>query len=491
MVVSIVLLVLVILFIALDMALGCWRGLLSALTRLFIVIGCAVGAYFLAPVVSHWLLDLPIVDGQSIQMIYEGFLGSYEQVVSALELSEGIKTLVYHLPEVLVNEIMFVLLFFVLRLVTIPVSFLISVIVHIFKGVFLKIMKKGSKKPNKEGKKSRGKRAGYATLKTASVLLRFGGAIPGALQAIVCVLVLLVPLFGMVEFGERFSASFSDSNHTEIVAMADAVEDEFVEPVNNSFVGKICGAFGIKKACITVFHHLSDTEVEVSGKTMKIDYFEFMESLFEPINSLLKLQNVDPEHMTEDDYDNLSSVIATAQTSEHKEYITEAVKGGVTEVVSQHVDDSFRNSADIVVNNFTDKILESGTPITSAALQSEVNAVRDTLTVIQTATSENVESAFEVIKADTLVNSIIETEYLYETLTEVTEDPEQLEVIRTDFTMDDEQKETMKAEIEKYRNESLATRSEEEMAKIVEITDTLAKVFDLQLADPELLPVQP
>ena len=491
MLVSAILLITILLFVIVDVAMGCWRGLFSALIRLGEVIVCAVIAFFLAPVISHWLLELPLVNGESIQAVYDGFIGSYGEVSAALELSEGISQLVYHLPEVLVNEIMFVALFFALRLLTLPIHFLVSRLVDLPGKMVLKKAKKAANAVQPDSATERKKRSKYRAIKSTNLALRFCGVIPGVVQALVCVLILMVPLFGMVEFGERFSASFSDSNQTEIVAMAEKIDDDFVEPINNSVVGKVCGGLGIKQACIGVFHLLSETELEVSGKPMRIDYFEFMESLFEPIDSLLKLSNVDPEHMTDQNYEDLSAVLQTAQTNEHKEYIEEAVKGGVTDVVTQFVDDSFRNTADIVVESFTDKLLDAEEPITGDVLKKEVNAIRDTLTVIQTATSESAESAFEVIKADTLVDGLIQTDLLYGTLIEVVDDPENLEILRNDLAANTVQKENIKTEIEKYRNESSAVRSEEEMTKILEITDALAKVFDVDLSEFEFAPVYP
>lgn len=460
---SIFLLVTAILFILIDVLMGLRRGLFPALVRFGFVFVCVMCSVFFAAPLSHYLLGLKFIDGQSLQEVFEAYLYAQNGVAEALALSDPIEQIVLHLPEVLLSEIAFVLMFFLARLVTLPISALVCRIAF------------GPRHPKPapvdEIRKEKKPLVGT---------IRWAGMLVGLVQAVICFAVLLVPLFGTVEFCERFEENFSDAEEVALADISSDLREKIIEPVNDSDVTHVAEALGIRATCVYVFHRLSDTTIVLSTGERTIDYFEYLESMFPAVSALLKLVDVDPEHMTDEDYDNLCIVLETAQSHED---IVVAVKDSVTEVVSTYVDDSFRSSADVVVATFTDKILSEEGNLDSQKLKAEVASVQDTLKVIQTATSASADSAFEVIAADTLVDGIIKTEVLYDTLVEVANDPERCAVLQTDFASSDEQKARMKDEIEKYRQQSLETRSAEEMAKIAEITDALALVLNVEIAD--------
>ena len=449
-----------IIFILIDVLRGFRRGFFPALVRLGVVFFCALFAFMYSASVSHYLMEIHIFDGESLQELYEGYLHSQEGLSAALALSDPIEQIVFHLPEVLLSEIAFVLLFFLARLVTLPVSALIS---RIFFG-----KRGGKKKINGEEKKN------------LNGSFRSGGAVVGLLQAVLCLVVLLVPVFGIVEFCDRFDAAFADADEAALSSIAEDAREYIVDPVDDSMVGSLAESTGVRDACTAVFHRLSDTTIVIGGNARTIDYFEYLESMFPAIAALLKLVDVDPEHMTDTDYENLSIVLDTAQSHED---ISDAVKDSVTNVVAEFVDDSFRSSADVVVSTFTDKVMSEENKLDGVKLKAEIASVQDTLKVIQTATSEAADSAFEVIPADVLVDGIIETEILYETLIEVANDPEKCEILRRDFVSSDEQKAMMKSEIESYRAQSAVTRPYEEVVRIKEITDALALVLDVDISE--------
>ena len=457
----IVLLALAIALLAWDVFQGLRRGFYPALVRLGFVCLCLVGAYFLSAPLSGLLTGtpLPFLKGQTFHEAYEAFLLSKEEIARALSLSEVFKELVFRLPDVLLTEIDFLILFALLRLITLPISYLISLIFFGRRGRRVKIFG-GS--------------------------FRLGGMAVGFLQGVVCLAVILVPIFGVVEFGERLTNAFSDTEEPVIAEIVQTVEDNVVEPVNESMVTRICNGIGIRSLCVKLFHGLSSTEVRLSSGVRTIDYFEYLESMFPALSALVKLADVDPEHMTDKDYANLADVLHTAKNNEELSHV---VKDSVSNVVTEFVDESYRDSADIVVTLFAEKVVGDKEQINSESLRAEVQAIQDTLKVIQTATSEAADSAFEVVSADTLVDGIIKTEILYETLVEVATDPEKREVLCKDFAMSESQKAEMKVEIEKYRNESSEKRSPEELAKILEITDALGLMLGVELEElSDLLP---
>lgn len=468
------LLIAAILFIAWDALMGLRRGFFPALVRLFFVGVCFVIAYLSSEPLAHILMETPIpfLDGQTLHAAYEGYLAAQEGLTEALALSDAVRQLVLHLPDVLIAEIDFIVLFALLRLVSMPFSFIVSRL------LFGKPQKKARKK--KEGEGEEKKRRSLAGT------FRSGGMVMGLLQGVVCFAVLLVPLFGIVEFGERFHESFSDAEEPVLVDIAADIKTDLVDPINESPVTKMCESVGLRALAVTMFHDLSNTTLELSSGNRVIDYFEYLENMFPAVSALLKLSDVDPHHMTDQDYENLSTVLHTAQSYED---IAHAVQDSVTSVVGEFVDDSYRASADVVINVFVDKVVTDKDKITSEELKNEVKAIENTMKVIETATSEAAENAFEVVSAEELVDNIIKTEKLYDTLIEVAEDPEQREVLMQDFVSTESQKEMMKEEINKYRDKSADERSAEEYAKILRMTDALANILGIDLSEiPNLNP---
>lgn len=467
------LLIAAIIFIAWDVLMGLRRGLFPSLVRLVFVGACFTIAYLTSEPLAYIIMEtpMPFLGGETFHAAYEGYLLAQEGLAEALALSEAVEQLVFHLPDVLVSEVDFIVLFALLRLVSMPFSFIVSRI------LFGKPEKKAraKKAENTEGEEPVNEKKGRRSL---AGRFRSGGAVIGLLQGVVCFAVLLVPLFGMVEFGERFHASFADAEEAVLADIAADIKEDMVDPINASPVTKVCESVGLRALAVTMFHDLSDTTLELSSGNRQIDYFEYLENMFPAVSALLKLSDVDPSHMTDKDYENLSIVLQTAQTHED---IAHAVKDGVTNVVDRFVEDSYRESADVVISSFADKVVSQKDVISTEQLKKEVEAVEKTMMVIQTATSESADTAFEVVSAETLVDHIIETEILYDTLIEVAADPEQREVLVKDFFATDEQKENMREEINKYRDQSADTRPVEEYARILEITDALADMLGIDL----------
>lgn len=489
---QIVLLVAALVFIAWDLFMGFRRGFYPALIRLGFVAVCFLAAYLLAAPLSGLLMiiPLPFLGWQTLHGAYEGYIAGQAGLSGALSLAEAIEQLVLHFPDVLLAELNFLALFMILRLLTLPLSRLVT---H---RIFGKPERKKSKKQtvasetateadaqgfDVTSETSDGVIAAEASKKTVRVgSLRSCGMVIGLLQAVVCFAVLLVPIFGVVEFGERFHASFENSEQTALADISADIKGGIVDPINESFVAKTCDAVGIRSACVKVFHGLSRTKLVLSDGTRKIDYFDYLESMFPAVSALLKLADVNPEDMTNDDYENLATVLKTAQ--DHEDLVP-AVRKSVAAVVEEFVEESYRSSANVVVSNFSEKIVKTENALDAGQLKHEVSAIKKTMKVIQNATDEGANGAFAEVGAGELVDDIIETQALYETLIEVSEDPEQRATLSRDFASSPEEKVQMKADIDKYRAESMSTRDPVEIHRILAITDALALIMDLQL-DP-------
>lgn len=516
------LLLLALVFIALDLFMGFRRGFFPALLRLGFIIVCFLGAYLLAIPLSGVLLDMPMpfLGGQTFHAAYEGYLSGQEGLSAALSLAEAIEQLVLHLPDVLLSEVNFLVVFMLLRLLTLPLSRFLS---HKLFGKPVK--KKKAKKdveipvsPEAEAVADVEAVAETEALTETEVLaeaevpaealaeeaalteaepmviaanevpaptkpiragrFRSGGMVIGLLQAVVCFAVLLVPIFGVVEFGERFYAAFSDAEEVVLADISADIKTGLVDPANESFVTKTCDTVGIRTVCVRIFHGLSNTTLVLSNGERQIDYFNYLESAFPAVSALLKLADVDPEHMTDKDYENLATVLRTAQ--EHED-LAPAIQTSVENVVEEFIEESYRASANVIVTGFSNRVVNRKESLTPEQLKHEVDSIKKTMKVIQSATTESASGAFAEVGAGELVDDIIQTSMLYDTIIEAATDVEQRVTLSKDFVSTEEEKADMKAEIDSYRVQSMQTRTPEEAAKILEITDALALILYINL----------
>ena len=451
MIIHVVLLVTAIVFLLFDMLWGIRRGFFPAILRFVVVCAGAVLAFWLSAPLCDALIyfPLPFADGQNFQELYEGFLLAQEGLDEALSLSMPVRQLVYFFPEALMREFAFVIVFSLYRLVTWPVTAILSRILF---------GKKDKKRPR---------------------FFRSGGMLVGFAQAVVCLAVFMVPFFGFVEFGERFDAAFQNSQNTDIAEVTTMLENNVLDPIHTSPVSRVMEGIGMKRVAIWVFHNLSTTTMEFSDETKTIDYFTYLEDMFPAVSALIMMKDMDPEHMTDRDYENLVVVLDTAKS---KEEITQAVVDTVETVVTEFVNEDYRETANVIVETFADKIFTDEGNLTGELMRAEIDAVKSALKVMETATSESAESAFSVVPAEQVVNEILETEYLYETVIEVSEDEEKKERIQADLVMNESQKALAKQEIEAFRATSAESRTPEELQKIYAITDALARMLDLTLS---------
>jgi len=451
--ISLILLITALVFIAVDVLMGLKRGLFPALFRLVIVFLCAVIAFSLASKVSDILGNLTVSDGKNLQQVFEEYLSSQGTLDEALSKSGDLYRLVLGLPTVILAELSFVVLFFVLRLISLPISAIIS---HfLFRFLF------GRKRKN-----------GQSLLPKTH---RGFGMIVGAVQALICFSILMVPVYGVIEFGETFTSEFSDVGIADLEDVSSDIQSEVLDPFNNCPVVKVGGAIGQRNICLGLFHNLSSITIE----EREIDYFKEIEDLFPAIAAVCKLNDVDPNNMTDADYENICTILQTAK--DHPE-VVEAVTSSVSDVVSQYVDDSYRDSADTLVSVFTDKVVSAENAIEAEALKTEIETMRKTLEVVQNAASTETKDVFDAeTTAKSVIDDIVKTDLMYDSLLEISKDSEKSETLRGDFHLSDDKVASTKQELENYRAECL-TESAATRDKKLEITDALADVLGVVLS---------
>lgn len=248
---------------------GLWRGLNKSLVRMLFVIASAVGAFFLAPVITNWLINLDISNfGIDISGVRMSNLGEILRTllkdvpyIADLEGTTAFDTIMQVVPQMIANVVMFVLVFYIIRLVSLIIYWIIAGIAF-------------SKKKT-EGKNK----------------LRLSGSLVGAVQGLLIFLVLLVPVAGAINIlgevetiitqetessSETTAASLGDSYNVLVAGEGEEGEGESgghsgdsavetaLKKVNdiiaiykNTWVGKFISGVKLDVVCEGVFTKLS------------------------------------------------------------------------------------------------------------------------------------------------------------------------------------------------------------------------------------------
>ncbi len=443
-------------FILIDTLQGLRRGLFPSLVRLGSVVAVILLAFFTAEYIGDHIMEL--------ELTYEGSVYTLEQIITlsihdlnleeALNYSDTIKQLVMHLPEILVKELLFVPLFFLYKLITLP-------IIGIINRIFFR-----SKKKMGDGTVVRRKKR------------RFSGMLVGAVQGLLCFAVLMVPVFGILDFGSAFSRAFKESESPELVSAAVTVENDLVAPLESAMWVKTLELCGVRAACTVSFNALSKTVLVQDADSHAIYYFETLEEAFPAINAFVVLKDIDPEHMTSDDYKKLGYVFATAKSSEE---VSTVVTEVTTSLVSSYVDEHYKGSADAITEIFLAEVLAEHTDTENVDYEKELGAVQTILEVIDSATAEDSDHAFDNHDIDVVVDTILSSDVTYTTIIKVIENEETAKTLREEINMG----ESMKAEtaelLNTYRAERLESVTAEEMVRILEATDSIAELLGVSL----------
>ncbi len=453
--------VLLFVFLALiffDILQGLRRGFFPSLLRLLSVVAVVVLAFFTAEYIGDHIMELELTYERSVYTVEEIIVLYIEEfeLEEALNYSETIKQLVMHMPEILVKEILFVPLFFIYKLLSLPII-----------GIVNNILFRARKK----------KRDGTVVRRKKH---RFSGMLVGAAQGILCFAVLMVPVFGMLDFSASFSDSFEESESYELISAAAKIESDFIIPLENATWVKTLELCGVRAMCTASFDALSKTELVRDGETHSIYYFETLEEAFPAINAFVVLQDIDPEHMTSDDYKKLNYVFVTAKDSEE---VSTVITEVTTSLVSNYVDDHYKESADAITEVFLNEVLAEHTDTEKVDFEAELGAIQTILEVIDSATAEDTEHAFNNHDIDVVVDTILSSDVTYATIMKVIENEDTAEILRAEIDMGESMKAQTEDLLNTYRAEQLETASVEEIARILEATDSIAELLGVSLAE--------
>jgi hypothetical protein len=318
--------------------------------------------------------------------------------------------------------------------------------------------------------------------------MRWAGMLLGAVQGILCFIIVMVPVFGLVQFGEKFIDEFAESETEELAALCASMDESFVAPIDNAAWIKALDACGVRSLCLSTFHGLSHTTLTHDGVDKDIYYFMTLEDAFPTISAFLLLQDIDPEHMVAEDYRKLNNVFSTAKDSEE---VSTVLKEVTISLVEDYTKDEFRDSADILTQAFVDELLSENTQIEKVDLEKELDAVKTILEIMDSASNEDVTTAFDGRQVDAIVEIVVSSDVAYNTLVKTLENEESCETLRRDIQIGGLHKEDAEKALNDYRQEVSEAMTEEEFSRVVAVTDSIADLMGITLKDLSSLPEIP
>lgn len=274
---------------------GLTRGLNRSLVRFAVVILSAVLAFALASAAYPMLVATPLADigmnpaefgleaDATVNMLLQSLLTSNEQVAELLALSPTLSGFIMMLPQALVAEILFILLFFAVKFVLGFVQIFVNMI-------FIR-------------KKNR----------------RLIAALVGGAQGVFCACILLLPIFGIMPMMDQIVTSANEAatvdengNKTGIFLTIDELDQGFCAPIHSDPVYATLDAIGVRSLCTNVFYDLSNVTDE-AGNTRT--FFREIEEAAPAVFNVMQLTGVSFENLTEQDVALIKNTVSSIQNS--------------------------------------------------------------------------------------------------------------------------------------------------------------------------------
>ncbi len=297
---------------------GIKRGFKRSLVRGIIIIGVFIACVFLTPVITENALSDPSFQSMNIEeSIIEAVGGADSSIGGMLTDSPDIMAVVIKAPFMFVNLFVFVVLFYMLKLLSLVVYWLICLII---KNMENKKLKKETsdyvEKIDKAQKKGKAKKVKKLTADAQNNLkvnkMRFLGGLVGLVQAVVIFAAVMIPVNSTLVTVGTISSNVLDINNPDS-ASADTYEEreevvdgatvkylEMVVKFNNSPMSFINNVFGLTD-------YVADNIAYVKIGDEKIIFSEEVETLTKGLSAYLAL---DTENYLED-VDNLEKITNT------------------------------------------------------------------------------------------------------------------------------------------------------------------------------------
>ncbi len=248
------------LFVIIGFVCGWIRGLNKSLTRFIMVIAVAVLTFFIAAPISKAIVNMDLskhgwtISGVKVTTVGATVVNLLEKIPKVGELvqaSDTFRAFVNAAPQMLVNVVLFIVLFFLIKWFTMIIYWIIA-------GVCFN-------KKKMEGKDRH----------------KFIGAVIGALQGFIVAFVIMIPIFGVIatakpvidasrKTSEQQVVTVDEQNGNEESELKKAINTSsaYIDGATNSWVYKVFKGIGLQQLSVSMYDHL--TTVKEKGKTFEL-----------------------------------------------------------------------------------------------------------------------------------------------------------------------------------------------------------------------------
>ena len=250
---------------------GMRRGVIRSFIRLIIVALCAVIALFAAQPIASYLLNMDltqfniVIEGEvlkgSAQDMIMSLITEAPEIADILEMAPVLKDLIVQIPVVILAIVIFVIFFWILKIVSIIPYCIIKIFIP---------------KRNEDGTKKKKH--------------RFCGFLVSILQIAVVMSVLLIPTVGVIDTLEDLAPTI------DAMMEVDEDSDESFQKMLSDFVGdsmvySFLDQSGVKGFYLTCFHKLAN--INLSGVDASL--FEEVGKVVEFVSSIANMTNSNGE----------------------------------------------------------------------------------------------------------------------------------------------------------------------------------------------------
>lgn len=443
-------------FLLIGFLTGLSRGLSRSVLRLVFVVAIAVLSFYLAGVAAKYVLSLEVTVEETTVALGDWLTSavlSMEGIGDVLTQSATLESFVFTLPEVLLRVVGFVIIFFVLKLISLPITAILS-------AIFLPRKKNG------------------VPVNRHALL----GSLVGLVQGAFCFLVVCVLFFGVLDVSKSFVDAYDgiEEDIEPVTEICDMAQNELFTPLSENKVIDALSKTPIPGYCTQVFHQLAYVEITTAEGTVKpVYYFEELKGMFPTIMQAMTLMGTDPDHLTEE---NTESIISAVVSMKDNELCTDIVSELLDKVVENSVAPEYQSSAKV----FTQELLNAITNEESEVLENldvkaEAESVTECLGLLATVSSMDTESAFTEETVDTFLNVVADSTLACKTLVNISENEELVNAVLGDVALDEDAKETTKNVIDDYRDSFLESETDQgRIDRVNSIIDAVLKVLDIE-----------
>lgn len=277
-------------FLIIGFLYGLKRGLVKSIIRILgVIVACTLVVFITEPIADA-LLNLDIsssgleVGGITVSTINDtiiAYLSKISVVAELISASPTIKAVISAVPKILVNMVLFIIVFYLIK----AISYILCAIIN---KLVLKNQPEDAKKH------------------------RLAGAFIGAFQGIIVFLFFLIPIAGnmnlLTEVTKEVNLETALGENTETSVLSVKTLDDY----NNNLIIKGANLIGYKALTDTVYDKLTVIKINDTTETNLRDEVIILTKVY---GDYEKLKDIDVTKMTDEDVNNANSLIDNAFSS--------------------------------------------------------------------------------------------------------------------------------------------------------------------------------